>query len=158
VYAERQSSTTCRFETGATYDESRDVDRTVQASGHTTRMLEARGFKIPPGNAPASRILPDSATAYRVGSSNGGLRMCEMQLASPLYGHAQGLPESVAEARGEVRPGGLRRSILRSGRSPLPGDIPPPAPSGRVGDVVRPISDRAYQELALHGVLLWPNT
>ena len=49
VYAERESSTTCRFETGGTHDESREVDRTVQASGHTTRMLEARGFRIPPG-------------------------------------------------------------------------------------------------------------
>jgi hypothetical protein len=29
----------------------------------------------------------------------------------------------------------------------LLGDIPPLAPSGRVGDVVHPISDRAYQKL-----------
>jgi hypothetical protein len=40
VYEERESSTTCRFETGGTHDDSRDVDRTVQASGHATRMLE----------------------------------------------------------------------------------------------------------------------
>jgi hypothetical protein len=54
VYAEHESSTTCRFGTRGAHDESRDADRTVQAVGHTTRMLEARGFTVPPGNAPAS--------------------------------------------------------------------------------------------------------